>query len=594
MLFNSFEFAFFFVIVLVAYWALARWHRAQNRLLLGASLVFYGSWDVRLLYLFLLTTVVDFFCALMIGRGRVAARQRLIAGGLLVGSAFLCVTCQWSAVTLHGTLLRPGISIDWHSLLPRQASGWTVFFASAAVVLLVQGLYPWMTGWSQPTRRRVFICASVVSNLSVLGFFKYYNFFAQSFARLAEAAFHVTPSTWTLHVILPVGISFYTFQSLAYTIDVYRRQIPPVRRYLTLATFLSFFPQLVAGPIERASHVLPQFMRPRVLNRDQFRGGMWLIFWGLFKKIVVADRAAIIVNGIFAPYDGASPSSVVPHDGLRLLIGLYAFAVQIYGDFSGYTDMARGTARLLGFDLMLNFKLPYFAVSPSDFWRRWHISLSTWLRDYLYIPLGGNRKGTFATYRNLFVTMVLGGLWHGARWTFVMWGAYHGALLIFYRLLLPGVGEARRAAREPAAPATGKAMAVTTYSLIVPVPLGAGPVLRRLKSAARHALLVALMFQFTCLGWLLFRAQSLAAVRIFLGSILLWPHWSPAAASAFRDLLFFSWFLIAFQILQTAMGTLDPMKRLHWFLRLNIWIFVVMSLFAFGSGKAESFIYFAF
>lgn len=595
MLFNSFEFAAFFVVVFASYWALKRWHRAQNNLLLAASLLFYGSWDVRFLYLFLLTTVVDFFCAMMIGQGQVPTRQRALSAALLMGSAFLCVTCQWSALGLHGTLIHPALSVHWGALLPRDLSHWAVFLATTAVVLFVNSVYPWMTRLPELTRRRVFIWASVTSNLGVLGFFKYYNFFADSFTRLAQAMFHVTPSTWTLRIILPVGISFYTFQSLAYTIDVYRRRIPPMDRYLPLATFLSFFPQLVAGPIERASNLLPQFGAPRTLNYDQFRGGMWLMFWGLFKKVVVADHAALIVNAIFGPYDGAFPSTAIPHDGLRLLVGLYAFAVQIYGDFSGYTDMARGAARLLGFDLMLNFKLPYFAISPSDFWRRWHISLSSWLRDYLYIPLGGNRQGPISTYRNLFLTMLLGGLWHGARWTFVLWGAYHGILLIGYRLLAPGLGEGQRAAKAGVAVMPGGALVMTTYSMLAPVPVSFGQPARRLiMGAARHALLVLLMFQLTCLGWLLFRAQSLTAIRVFLHSIVMHPHWSVEAASALRDLAFYSWFLLGFQIMQAAMGTLDPMKRLHWFVRLNIWVFVIMSLLAFTEGKAQSFIYFAF
>ena len=315
--------------------------------------------------------------------------------------------------------LHPTLTIDWGNLLPAGGIGWWVFGSAAVVALMLNGLDGWLISFGERRRRVLFMTASVVSNLTVLGFFKYYNFFADSFVGIAHSLFGMTPSEWTLRIILPVGISFYTFQSLAYTIDVYRKKVDPVEQYLTVATCLSFFPLLVAGPIERPGHLFPQFMKPRSITWERWREGMWLIFWGLFKKVVVADNVATIVKAVFGPYDGSAPSHLVPHDGLRLLIGVYAFAFQIYGDFSGYSDIARGTARLMGFNIMLNFNLPYFATSPSDFWQRWHISLSTWLRDYLYIPLGGNRHGEKKTYRNLSLTMLLGGLWHGAAWTFL-------------------------------------------------------------------------------------------------------------------------------------------------------------------------------
>jgi D-alanyl-lipoteichoic acid acyltransferase DltB (MBOAT superfamily) len=358
-------------------------------------------------------------------------------------------------------------------------------------------------------------------------------------------------------VILPAGISFYTFQSLAYTIEVFRRNVKAVERYLSLAPYLAFFPLLVAGPIERPAHLLPQFFRPRTVDWSTWRQGMWLIFWGLFKKMVVADNMARIVGDVFGPFDRITGPVVVPHDGLRLLLGIYAFALQIYGDFSGYTDIARGTAKLFGFDVMLNFNLPYAALSPSDFWRRWHISLSTWLRDYLYIPLGGSRGGTFMTYRNLFLTMLLGGLWHGASWTFVIWGAYHGALLIVYRLL------------------------------------GLRPEDRSYPRWA-NALMWIIMIHLTCLGWLLFRAKNMTTVVVFLQSILLHPHGSPEALAAARDIAFFGWFLILFQLIQHYAKELNPMGRWHWFVRLNVWIVVIMSLLALASTESREFIYFAF
>lgn len=597
MLFNSFDFAIFFAIVYCLYWAMGRKYHAQNALLLVSSFLFYGWWDVRFLYLFVLTTVVDFVCALMIARGEVGRWQRLIVSLVLMGAAFLCVTVQWHAANFPLALVHPRL-IDWPTFLPHDRFPWLVLFGTATAVAAGNLLYPWLKCLGEERRRRVFIASSVISNLGVLAIFKYFNFFAETFASAVHAAFNVTPSAWTLHLVLPVGISFYTFQSLAYTIDVYRGQIAPVRRYTVLATFLSFFPQLVAGPIERARHVLPQFTRPRTTSLEQFREGAWLIAWGLFKKMVVADNMATIVNQIFGPYDGHHPSHLVPHDGLRMLLGIYAFAMQIYGDFSGYTDIARGVARLLGFELMLNFKLPYFAITPSDFWARWHISLSTWLRDYLYIPLGGNRRGTLKTYRNLFLTMVLGGLWHGANWTFVLWGAFHGVILIIYRVFAPNLDSNLKKTPKPdeAVSRAPRTPVVATYSTLgfLPAPLLDGVVIARFGQGLKRAILMLIMFHLTCIGWLLFRAQSMTAVSVFLRSIVFHPHLSPETIALARDFVFYGWFLIVFQFVQAYMGTLDPVRRFPWFIRLNIWIFIIMALFALTSGEAKSFIYFAF
>src|SRR5436305_788227 len=232
-----------------------------------------------------------------------------------------------------------------------------------------------------------------------------------------------------LEVVLPIGISFYTFQSMSYVIDVYRREIPPTRNLIEFAAFVSFFPHLVAGPIMRPTTLLPQIEQKRRFDIQQFYQGSYLIFWGLTKKVVVADNLALFVNDLFSQWQTIN-------GGLALL-AIYAFAFQIYCDFSGYTDAARGIAKCLGFELALNFNLPYLSANPKEFWARWHISLSTWLRDYLYIPLGGNRGGKVMVYRNLMLTMIIGGLWHGAAWTFVLWGFYQGALLVGHRLLEP-------------------------------------------------------------------------------------------------------------------------------------------------------------
>ena len=274
----------------------------------------------------------------------------------------------------------------------------------------------------EPARRR-WLTASIVANLGMLGAFKYWGFFVDGASDLT-GALGLDWAAPTLEVVLPVGISFYTFQSMSYTIDIHRRQIEPCPSLLDYAAYVSFFPQLVAGPIERASTLLPQLRADRrPPDADRVASALALIGAGLFRKVVIADTMAPIVADGYAP--GAS--------GGAALVATYAFALQIYGDFAGYTAIARGSARLLGIELMVNFDTPYGARSPTDFWRRWHISLSTWLRDYLYIPLGGNRGSRARTERNLLLVMLLGGLWHGAAWTFVVWGGLHGLFLIVHR-----------------------------------------------------------------------------------------------------------------------------------------------------------------
>ncbi len=270
-------------------------------------------------------------------------------------------------------------------------------------------------------KRKILLFISIIVNLGFLGFFKYYNFFVDSFSN----AFTIFGSSITgrgLDIILPVGISFYTFQTLSYTIDVYKRKLQPTTNIIGFFAFVSFFPQLVAGPIERASNLLPQFFTKRKFSYVNVSMGVKLMIWGFFLKIVVADRAAIYVNAIY--------NNIENHEGLSFIAATIMFAFQIYGDFAGYSLIAIGTAKLFGFNLMTNFKRPYFSSSVSEFWTRWHISLSTWFRDYLYIPLGGNRVGKLRWLFNLFITFLISGLWHGANWTFVVWGALNGIYLI--------------------------------------------------------------------------------------------------------------------------------------------------------------------
>lgn len=319
---------------------------------------------------------------------------------------------------------------------------------------------------SNERHRKRLIAASVVANLASLGFFKYFNFFIAEFALLLQSL-GFQPHMTTLSIVLPVGISFYTFQSMSYTIDVYRKVVKPTRDPLDFALFVSYFPQLVAGPIERSGQLLPQISNPRHYRLGDFSAGLYHVLIGLFKKVVLADNVAPIANRIFD-----SPASGLT--SIEVMLGVIAFALQIYGDFSGYSSIAQGVSRWMGIDLSYNFRMPYFSRTPSEFWLRWHISLSSWLKDYLYIPLGGNRRGPSRTYANLMATMVLGGLWHGASWTFIAWGAWHGAILVAYRWA--GV---ESAAKLP-------------------------------KNAAMQALCMLMMFALVCIGWIFFRAQSLA------------------------------------------------------------------------------------
>jgi alginate O-acetyltransferase complex protein AlgI len=337
----------------------------------------------------------------------------------------------------------------------------------------------WIERQPNAAKRKLFLGFSMAVNLGVLCIFKYYNFFADSLEHVL-AAFGMKATFPVLHVLLPVGISFYTFLSMSYTIDVYRRELPATKNPLDFMLYVAFFPHLVAGPIVRASYLLPQCQRPRVIVPSEVANGIWLILIGYVKKVVIADRLAGVVDWGFS-----HPSP--PFADANSWLFIYAFAFQIYGDFSGYSDIARGLSKLMGFELTENFRAPYLVTNPTSFWQHWHISLSTWLRDYLYIPLGGNRRGPVRTYANLMTTMLLGGLWHGAGAAFLLWGFFHGAMLAIHRAWTDWTG--RRKRRDEAA-----------------VPARA-PVSHWLW----RALLVIFFFHLTCLGWLLFRAGALPA-----------------------------------------------------------------------------------
>lgn len=479
MLFNSVEFFVFLAVVYAAY-RLIPGVRGQNRMLLLASYVFYGWWDVRFLYLVVLSTGLDFCCGLILGPGRIPGRDRAAVSACLVLAALAFVVPHWDAIRLDAG--SRGVAVDLGRLATPAPLGLAVLAGTVVAVALAHLAYGPLVRLPEARRRRVGLVLTVGANLLFLGVFKYFNFFLDTADELLRA-FGSSARAWHLHILLPAGISFYTFQSLSYTIDVYRGRVEAVRRLEDYALFVMFFPVLLAGPIERAGHMMPKLTTPRVLTVEGTTRGFFLILLGLMKKVAIADGIAPAVDSVFGAVERPNFADVA--------LASVLFAFQIYGDFSGYTDIARGVGKLLGFDLLHNFDLPYFSRSPGEFWRRWHITLSMWLRDYLYIPLGGNRRGAARTYRNLMITMALGGLWHGAAWNFVLWGLYQGALLCVYRALARGRPDAES---DP----------------------GRGWRARPIENAAA----LVLFFALTCYGWMLFRATSLAQAGEFTRILL--------------------------------------------------------------------------
>jgi alginate O-acetyltransferase complex protein AlgI len=415
----------------------------------------------------------------------------------------------------------------------------------------------WIAEWAnraQAVRRRIVIGA-VVIDLAVLAYFKYGAFLLSSAAAVARVAgADVAPPL--LHIILPLGISFYTFQSIAYVVDVYRGEVPAIRNPLKLALFKAFFPQLIAGPIVRASELIPQFVDRRRADPAQIADGLDLIAMGLVKKVMIADRLSGFVDRVFAHPQGLSSAS--------LWLAVYAYAAQIFCDFSGYTDIGRGCAKLLGYDLPINFDAPYASVNIVDFWRRWHITLSRWLRDYLYIPLGGSRRGKVRTYVNLILTMVLGGLWHGASWTFVAWGAFHGISLAVTRLIhdIRGVPAER--------------------------PLFRG----RLYRAGA----VLVTFHLVCLGWVLFRAPTFEVARVVTVGLFQFTRFGPADIGSFGwiTLMTVGTVLAVLFAIHLALATAAGRVRMTAVPRGVCYAIVIAGLALFASGGAPQFIYFQF
>ncbi|MGW8121959.1 MBOAT family O-acyltransferase [Roseivirga echinicomitans] len=407
------------------------------------------------------------------------------------------------------------------------------------------------------SNRKLLLFASLFVNIGLLAVFKYFNFFIENFAE-AFTFFGGQLEVSRLNIILPVGISFYTFQTLSYSIDVYRKKIMPSRDVVSFFSFVSFFPQLVAGPIERATNLLPQFHSPRVFKYSNAVEGMRQILWGLFKKIVIADNCAEIVNLVFD-----NPSS---YSGSTLVLGVIFFAFQIYGDFSGYSDIAIGTSRLFGFDLMKNFAYPYFSRDIAEFWRRWHISLSTWFRDYLYIPLGGSKGSMKIKVRNVFIIFLVSGFWHGANWTFLIWGALNA--VYFLPLLLM-----KKNRRYLEVPSNDK-----------------------LLPSFRELIQMLITFSLVSFSWIFFRADSLPDAAVYINSIFSWSIFSiPTLIPKTLVIMLFTF--VVTEWLQRkedfALGNLQRIlsKPLRWVSYVSL----VLMIYFFGNYKESiEFIYFQF
>lgn len=395
-------------------------------------------------------------------------------------------------------------------------------------------------------KRKQLLWLSVLTNLGFLGFFKYYNFFAESFVE-AFSLFGQSFNLSSLNIILPVGISFYTFQTMSYTIDIYRKELEPSKDIIAFFAFVSFFPQLVAGPIERAANLLPQFEVKRVFSYDQASDGLKKMLWGLFMKVVVADRLSLYVEAIYGHAD--------MHNGLSFIVATIFFSFQIYCDFAGYSLMAIGCAQLFDFRLMENFRRPYLAGTFKDFWSRWHISLSTWFKDYVYIPLGGNRVSKTRQNVNLFTTFVVSGLWHGANWTFIIWGAIHGMYQVVEKNIF------------------------------------------KVSSTKKPRLLqILIVYIFTCFAWIFFRANTLSDALLIIKTIFT----NPGTRFHIGDLGIFLYSLFAILVLmihdyaQEYMPEISLLKHRQFLVRITTIVLLLMYIISLGVFDGSQFIYFQF
>lgn len=440
---------------------------------------------------------------------------------------------------------------DWHFLILIVITSFCSWLSGVCIDKLRNG-----TSADTPEIRKKckwVVVGNVALNLGILIFFKYFNFFVESFIT-SFSLLGINLESPLLYIILPVGISFYTFQALSYTIDVYRKKLEPTYDMVAFFAFVSFFPQLVAGPIERATNLLVQFYKPRNFTYPDAVNGMRQILWGFFKKIVIADNCAIVVNDVFGNYSNYSAST--------LLLGAIFFSFQIYGDFSGYSDIAIGTARLFGITLKQNFNYPYFSQNIIDFWRRWHISLNTWFIDYVYIPLGGSWEGMYKHIRNIFIIFFLSGLWHGANWTFIIWGIYH-ALLFIPLLLLSRINNNKQ---------TGFAKPVISMFIT---------------------------FLFVTVGWIIFRANTLPMAwnyisGLFSDSLFTIPKVSGANNVTAIISLFFIFILLTVEwINRNKPFGLDLCNVPNLFVRYSFYSLIIASIYFFGA-DASNFIYFQF
>lgn len=431
---------------------------------------------------------------------------------------------------------------DWRFLLLILASSLIDFYASLKIL-------------SSPdyAKKKWLLKLTLISNLGILGIFKYFNFFSESLKDFMQLfGFH--PDFITLNVILPVGVSFYTFQTMSYTIDVYRGKLTPTKDIISYLSFVSFFPQLVAGPIERAKDLLPQFYSPRIFDKNKAVDGLRQILWGLFKKIVIADNCAIYVDQIFTNYQNLEAS--------YLLLGVFYFAFQIYGDFSGYTDIAIGSARLFGFNLNQNFAFPYFSRDIAEFWRRWHISLSSWFRDYVYIPLGGNKVSTSKKVFNVLIVFLLSGLWHGANWTFVIWGLLNG--LYFIPLMLFSNHKANTA--------------IVAENSMLP--------------SFKEFMSMLLTFCLTLLAWIFFRSDNLNSsfnfiIQLFSSSLFTLPSSMKSSLPLIIIMIVIEW------IQRRKMHGLQ-IDGAPLLLRWCVYIIIIGLIAYFSTGQDMAFIYFQF
>lgn len=415
-------------------------------------------------------------------------------------------------------------------------------------------------------KKKLLLIASIIANIGTLVFFKYFNFLNDNLSALLDL-FNIKNPVSFLNIVLPIGLSFHTFQALSYTIEVYRGRYPAERNFGLYALYVMFYPQLVAGPIERPQHVLPQFHVNNDFDVLKVSSGLRLMLWGFFKKVVIADRLAVAVNTVYnSPYK---------HDSLELIIATFFFAIQIYCDFSGYTDIARGAARVMGYELMLNFKSPYFSTSVTEFWQRWHISLSSWFRDYLYIPLGGNRVAIPRWYLNIFIVFLVSGLWHGANWTFIVWGALHGVVVITETFL----SRIKKPSSEP-----GRA----------------SPIIRLLK--------IVLTFIIVNLIWVFFRANHIHDGCYIIKKMIFGIHLSDfnftlnnltrsigLNNTEFTIAIASIIFLFVFESLSLRFNLINFLSRLNFATRVSIYGTFILLILIFGNlNGLEQFIYFQF